>query len=326
MNPEAADNNREGRRLYRVLWGGYLTLFPMTALFIATALFSHSASIGVICVQSVISIVINAFALYALRRVLRSTVHSFAYGAGKLENFSAFLCGVFYVPSGMYLMYDAGQRIVDAPEVGYALSQAAVAVSALRMLVLYVMVRRLMKQSSNPSPLLRSYLLDYRVCLLNDIGVLIAFAIALALIRFDLPAIGHRIDPLIAVIISLYMIWIGILLVRHNFRSLIDLPLSEGDQVMILRALTRHYPDYEGIGTVFTRSSGTRRFVEIELEFDGGRTVEYVLNLSRQMEDELAADIPGLAFRIIPIRSGQPQWSTHGHSTAGPVRAGEEPA
>jgi len=316
ITPDATETNQEGVKLYKLLWGGYLTLFPMTALFIAASILSHSASVGVICVQSIISIIINTFALYTLRQVLSSTIYSFAYGAGKLENFSAFLCGVFYVPSGMYLMYEASQRLIHAPEVGYALSQAAVVISAMRMLVLYVMVRHLMRQSLNPSPLLQSYQLDYRVCLLNDLGVLIAFAIAWGLIQFHLPAIGYRIDPLVAFAISFYMLWVGASLVRYNFRSLIDLPLPESDQMMIMRVLVRHYLDYDGIGNVYTRSSGTRRFVEIELGFDGQQTVEYVRTLSRHVEEELAANIPGLAFTIIPTCTDKLQPTTYPQNDA----------
>ena len=291
----------EGLRLYRLLGWGYLTLLPLTGLFIAAALIAHSASVTVIFVQSAIAMVINSFALYALHHVIRSNVYRFAYGAGKLENFSAFLLGVFYIPTGMYLVYDAVGRLVQPPLVGYELSQIAVALSTLRMLVLYVWVRRLMRQSRNPSPLLRSTWLDYRLCLMNDVGVFVALAIAWACVAAHLPAIGHRIDPLVALAIALYMVWIGATLVWQNFKALMDLPLPEAQQLEILRVLARHFHHYDTIGTIFSRSSGNRRFVEIELGFAGGQTIAHIQNLSRGMEKDLATEVPGLTFRIIPM-------------------------
>jgi len=97
------------------------------------------------------------------------------------------------------------------------------------------------------------------------------------------------------------MIWVGVSLVRHNFRALMDLPLSEGEQLTITRVLARHYADYDAVGTLYTRSSGNRRFVEIELGFDGAKSVEHVQGLSRRMEAALTAELPGLDFRIVPI-------------------------
>ena len=301
MNVNGTPSETEGIRLYRLLWWGQLTLVPMTALFVAAARLANSASVTVICVQSAIAIVINGFALFALRQVIRSNVYRFAYGAGKLENFSAFLLGVFYVPSGLYLAQDAAGRLFRAPAVGYELSQVAIVFSALRMLALYLLARRLMRNSGNPSPLLRSTLLDYHLCLLNDAGVSVALAIAWAFVAARLPAIGYRIDPLVALTIALYMLWIGASLVWHNFRSLIDLPLLEAQQMEIMRVLARHYRHYDAIGTIFSRASGNRRFVEIELGFAGDQTLAHLQTLSRLMEDDLAAEIPGLSFKIFPM-------------------------
>ena len=49
-----------------------------------------------------------------------------------------------------------------------------------------------------------------------------------------------------------------------------DLPLSEDEQLTITRVLGHHYADYDLVGTLYTRSSGTRRFVEVELGFGAG--------------------------------------------------------
>ena len=301
MNAQLDHAESEGLHLFRLHVWGQLTLIPMTALFIATAWLANSASVLVICVQSAIAIVINSFSLYALHQVVRNNVYQFAYGAGKLENFSAFLLGVFYVPSGLYLAADALVRLYHPPVVGYELSQLAIVFSALRMLVLYLLVRRLAQQSKNPSPLLRSTLLDYHLCWINDLGVCVALAIAWACVALHVPEMGNRIDPLVALAISLYMLWIGASLVWNNFRSLVDLPLPEKQQIEIMRVLARHYHHYDSIGTVFSRASGNRRFVEIEMGFPQSQTIEHVQALSRRMEQDLTAEVPGLSFKIFPM-------------------------
>jgi len=79
--------------------------------------------------------------------------------------------------------------------------------------------------------------------------------------------------------------------------------------------LARHYADYDAVGTLYARSSGTRRFVEIELGFDGAKSVEHVHVLSRHMEQALAAELPGLHFRIVPVWEPDDEWSAPGSNS-----------
>jgi len=42
----------------------------------------------------------------------------------------------------------------------------------------------------------------------------------------------------------------------------------------VLKAPAQHYAECEGIGCVYTRKSGSHRFVEIELAFPAGRRLD----------------------------------------------------
>jgi len=289
------------RRLYRLMLWGFFTLFPLSAMFIVTGLLAHSAAVIVCSVLSVISITVQSFSIYSLRQVMGRNTFRFPYGAGKLEDFSAFLCGVLFVPSGLLMAYDAAQRLQDPHQVGYLIGLIPVGLSAVRMAALFIAVRRLARETRAPSPLLRAYVLDYRISLLNDLGIIAAFAVGGILVRAGAPALGDRIDPLIAVVISAYMVWAGVGLVRRNFRALIDLPLPESDQLLVMKVLAAHYADYEAIGVLYTRATGTRRIVELELVFPGERTLGEIEELSAVMESDLASEVPGLGFRIVPV-------------------------
>jgi ferrous-iron efflux pump FieF len=301
VNHRAPQTDAETIKLYKLLKWGLATELPMTVMFFTIAFVTGSSALTAIAIQSAVALVVNGFAVYAMRQVMRENAYNFPYGAGKLENFSAFLCGVLYVPSGLYVMFDAAERLIHAPEVGYLLSQIPVSISLSRGVALYVIATRMVRATRNASPLLHSYQLDYRVGTLTDGGVMISFALAWVLVDAGVPAIGDRVDPLVALAIAFYMLWVGVSLVRHNFRALMDLPLSEEEQLTITRVLARHYADYDLVGTLYTRSSGKRRFVEIELGFDGEKSVEHVHVLSRHMEQALVAELPGLHFRIVPV-------------------------
>jgi len=296
-----AGTTDDDRRLHRLMLWGYFSLFPFAVMFIVMAALANSSAVVVYTVQSAISITVQTFSIYAIRQVMSGDQFRFPYGAGKLEDFSAFLCGVLYVPTGLYMAFDAASRLVHPQHVGYVLSLIPIGLSAMRMVVLYVLVRRLARRVKAPSPLLRAYLLDYRVGLLSDVGVIGAFAVGWLLVRQGLVSMGDRVDPLIGLTISLYMVWVGVFLVRRNFSALMDLPLPEDEQLRVMKVLARHYADYETIGMLYTRASGKRRFVEIELVFPGERTIDEIAALSTAMEEGLAAEMPGLTFRIIPV-------------------------
>lgn len=291
----------ESVRLYRLLRWGLIVEIPIVVVTSASAVLAGSAALVALAAQSGIALVINAFAVYAMRQVLKHNVYSHPYGAGKLENFSAFLCGVLYIPSGLYVLFDSAERLVHAPEVGYLTGLIPVALTFSTGAVFFTLANRLKRRTKDPSPLLVAYRADYFIGMMTDGGVLIAFIIGTVLAGAGAGALGDRIDPAVALAMACYMLWVGVDLVRNNFRALMDLPLPEGHQLAITRVLAAHYREYDSVGTLYTRTSGNRRFVEVELGFDGERSMEHVHALSRHMERDLAEEVPGLRFRIVPV-------------------------
>lgn len=291
----------DDRALYRLMLWGYATLPAILVMYAVMGFVQHSAALVACAVLAAVSLAVQTFSLYAMRQVLAADPYRFPYGAGKLEDFSAFLCGVLFVPAGAYMAVQALTRLADPVAVQYAASMVAVAVSAVRMVLLWLAAERLARRSGAQSPLVRAYLLDYRTSLLNDLGVFVSFAVGWLLVRTGEPAAGDRVDPLVALAICLYMVWAGIWLVRRSFRALADLPLSEEEQVRVLRVLAAYVADYDGVGALRTRSSGKRRVVEIELAFPAARTVGELEGLAAGMQSALATDVPGLQFRIVPF-------------------------
>jgi divalent metal cation (Fe/Co/Zn/Cd) transporter len=301
LHPSPAATRDEDRRLHRIMVWGYATLFPMMALFIVVALATDSSAVLVYAVNFGITIAVQGFSIYAIRQVMRADAFRFPYGAGKLENFAAFLGGVLNIPSGVYLAVIAVTHLLHPDEVSYALALVPIAAETGRMAVLYLSVRRLARRvDPPPPPLLQAYLLDWRVNLLSDCGVLVAFAAGGLLVRGGLAGAGERMDSVIALAISVYMLWVGVVLVRRNFSALMDLPLPEGDQLKIMKVLADHFADYGEIGNISTRSSGKTRFVEMELGFPADRSLGEITALSREMEAALATVLPDLVFRIVP--------------------------
>jgi divalent metal cation (Fe/Co/Zn/Cd) transporter len=87
----------------------------------------------------------------------------------------------------------------------------------------------------------------------------------------------------------------------RNFRSLIDLPLPEADQMKVLQALAAHFEAYEDIGNVYTQMSGSTRLVQIELYVKPDTTAAEIQALSADMENRLKQHFGKLLFHLIPL-------------------------
>lgn len=294
--------DEELAQLYRMVQVGFWTLWPMLALFFIIGILTDSSTILAILIQFAASIAVSLFALITLRAALNQNVFNFPYGAGKLENFSAFLQGALLIPSAAYLIYSSTLRLITPGNVSYDLGQIAVVISLLRGAYLWWWVSSLMRRFPTPSPLLHSYHVDYKWAAISDVGIILAFLLASLLLRWGYPGLGLRVDPLLAIVIAGLLLKNSIVLVVRNFQSLVDLPLPEADQLKILQVLVRHHESYENIGTIFSRSSGKTRFIELELAFPGDLSLEALETLRRTMEEDLSHSFQDLSFRIIPLQ------------------------
>ncbi len=189
-------------RLYRLLRWGLVVEIPIVAITATSAVLLSSAALVALAAQSGIALVINAFAVYAMRQVLKHNVYSHPYGAGKLENFSAFLCGVLYVPSGLYVLFESIERLIHAPEVGYILGLIPVSLTFTTGVVFFTLSRRLMRRTTDPSPLLVAYKADYFIGMMTDGGVLVAFIAGTALAGSSLGTVAHSVDPAVTLVMA----------------------------------------------------------------------------------------------------------------------------
>lgn len=287
-------------RLYHMMLWVYITVLPAAALFFCTATIADSMALFVNLAWYLISFAVQTFSLYAIWHSNKRNPGRFPHGTGKLENFSAFLDGILCIPIGLYLAGNALERIIMPLSIGYAIGVIPVIITGIRQVIFYTICHRLIQETKTPSPILQSYTISFRVGMLSSGGVLGAFIVGWTLIIFGFPDIGNRIDPAIGLVMALYMIGTGAGLVWHNFRSLMDLPLTEDEQLQVIKVLTTFYDRYDGIGIIYTRTSGNEKFVELELFFPAEKTLGDIQGLQSGMEQALATELPGLRFRIIP--------------------------
>ena len=78
-----------------------------------------------------------------------------------------------------------------------------------------------------------------------------------------------------------------------------DKTLPEEQQVKILNILTKHYDSYAQFHSIDSRKSGDVAWVDIRLSFEEGRMVEDIVNLQKQIQEELDSQLGNCVVNIL---------------------------
>lgn len=293
--------NEEFKSLRMISGISLITSLIITPLSIAFSVITGSVTLLIYFIWAATAIAVKLFALISLQIMQKENLFMFPYGTGKLENFSSFFFGCSIVPVGIYFLIDALVSLfAPLPAVTYLLCLAPVALSFLLTLALLWYADRLLRRHDNPSPLLKAYNVNFRVSLASDGFLMLGFLAGYILSANGAQFLSLRIDPFLSILLSLYMIRVGLPLIIHNFRSLVDLPLPEKEMLKILRVIAGFNHHYSELGLIFSRRSGKHRIVEIELYFPSTAKLQDIYAVEKEMASALQNLIPGLNFRLLP--------------------------
>ena len=295
------NNHEELKGLKRIAELSIYSSLIITPLSVIFSRITGSVTLVIYFIWAAAAIAVKIFALISVRIMLKENQFMFPNGTGKLENFSSFFFGVSIVPIGAYYLVDSVIRLFSPlHSVTYLLCQVPGALSLLMTMGLKILTIHMIRRDTNPSPILSAYNINFNVSLTSDSFLFLAFLAGYILTVLGYDYLSVRVDPVLSVILSLYMIRVGLPLIIGNFRSLIDLPLPEKDMLKILKVTTEFYKEYSGFGMLFTRQSGKQKIIEIELLFDPGISLEKIMEIEKNMSSRINQDIPDVHFRLIP--------------------------
>jgi cation diffusion facilitator family transporter len=276
------------------------TLIPLTVLFFVAGILANSLTIFSVAMECCLGFIVEIFAYKSIRVIQRSNRFRFPYGTGKLENFTGFLTGALSLPISIYILYFSVVRVLSPEEtISFTISQIPLLPSLARSVYFFIQSRKLMQKVD--SPLVKSYYIDFKVSTYFDAGLVLAFAMAWVLTCFGKHTTAYYLDPVISFTLAFYMGYMGIKQVVGNFRILMDLPLPEEEQLLIMRVLAQEYEHYENIGNVFSRRSGQQRFIDIELFLKKDIDLKAIMQLKARMKKKLEEHFGEVKFNLIPL-------------------------
>jgi cation diffusion facilitator family transporter len=269
--------------------GAALSIVSNTLL-IALKLFAGivTGSVAIIteAAHSSIDLLASIIAFFSLRKAAEPADASHPYGHAKLENLAAAIEGMLILVGAGVIAYESIHRLVQGAHVeslGFG-----IAVVGLSAVVNFAVSHRLYGQAARTdSPALAADAAHLRTDAYTSCGVVLGLSLV-ALTGID------GLDSVTALVVATAIVGSGVRLVTSSSRVLVDeaLPQDELDRV---RDVMRSHAGTEVLGfhALRARRAGSRRYVDMHVQFRDGTSLERAHELAHQLQSEIRDRLRG---------------------------------
>ncbi len=257
----------------------------------AAGLLTGSISVWASLLDSTMDVFASVINYVAVRAAARPADEDHAYGHGKAESLAGLFQTFVIAVSGLYLIWEAAARLIRphptrSEWIGIGTMLIAIGVS----LALVARLRRV--AHSTESLALRSDAVHYVTDVYTNGGALLALLIV-ALTGWTI------VDPLISILIALYILWSAGGVGRESFDVLMDrrLPIDIDEQVA---DIVNRFRDQGVLGfhDLRTRRSGSQKFIDLHLEVERDKRLQEAHDLSVRVLRTIEAEIPRSRVQI----------------------------
>ncbi len=246
-----------------------------------TGAYFLTGSVGLLsdAAESVVNLVAAVVALIALRVAAQPADAEHPYGHAKAEYFSAVVEGIMIFVAAIFILYSAVQRFLDPQpieNVGIGLGVSVFA-SVINGLVAWKLI--------NVGRAERSITLTADgKHLLTDVWTSVGVVLGVMLVALT----GWlRLDPIIAFLVGLNIIWTGYHLISQSVDGLMDRAFPTEDADAVVATLQEFATSEVHFHGVRTREAGHQRFISMHMLVPGEWSVQRGHDLAEQVEARL---------------------------------------
>ena len=240
--------------------------------------------------ESTVNVVAAFIAFFVIRYAQKPADDTHPFGHHKAEYLSAVLEGVLIVVAALMIVQEASghladPRPVEAPVLGIAINTAAALVNAAWA---YIIIKA---GKTYRSPALTADGHHINSDVVTSIGVLAGLILAIAT--------GYTIlDPLLAILVSLNILWQGWKVISHSVDGLMDKAVEPDEDAAIQQAIKDNAEGSLGVHDLKTRRAGAATFVDFHLVVPSGMSVMDAHEICDRLEEAIMAAQPGTRVAI----------------------------
>lgn len=298
------DGEKTGRHMDKPLIAAFVSIAvaaTVTGLKFAAYWWTGSVALYSDALESVVNLATAAMALYAVRLAQQPADRRHQFGHHKAEYFSAVIEGALIVIAALLILQEAWDafarpRPLAGLAAGLGLNALATAINGAWCAFLIVWGGR------QRSPALVASGWHLLTDVATSLGVLLGLGLA-AMTGW------HLLDPMLAAVVAVNIVWVGWQLVRSSVGGLMDEAVAPETGRRIQQAIAANASGAIEAHDVRTRAAGRVCFVEFHLVVPDAMTVGAAHAICDRLEAAIEAAVPGaqVVIHVEPEREAKRQ-------------------
>jgi len=256
-----------------------IVIVGLVVLKVAVAVITGSISVLAQAVDSFLDLFAVAITLLAISIATKPADEEHPFGHGKAENIAAIAQAMLIFTAGGLIIYSAVRQIITGTTI--ELTEAGIGVMLISIITSIFLSRHLVKVSrATDSIALQATAHNIAIDVYSAAVVLVG----LIAVRFT--GLGI-IDPIIALLVALFILKVAYDVLRRSFGSLIDVKLPETEENIIRSCIMEHDGELVGFHELRTRKSGRQRYIDLHVVMPKDASVEDAHRLCDYLEQDI---------------------------------------
>ena len=270
-------------------WSIVVALSVMALKFVAWRM-TGSVALYSDALESIVNVIAAGAALWAISVSHKPADKDHQFGHHKAEYFSAVLEGVLIVVAALLIIAEAWRAVQNPAPIqqaweGLAVNGLAAAINGAWAVILIRAGRR------GRSPALEADGRHIMTDVVTSVGV-IAGLVGAVLTGW------HLLDPLLALIVALNILWQGSKVIGSSLDGLMDKAVPVEETLRIRDIISAHSNGALEVHDLKTRIAGRAVFIEFHMVVDAAMTVGDSHAICDRIEEALKAEIPSVRVVI----------------------------
>ncbi|WP_016938559.1 cation diffusion facilitator family transporter [Bacillus siamensis] len=259
---------------------------------IAVGMVTGSVAILSEAIHSLLDLIAAFIAFISVRISKKPADTGHPYGHGKVENLSGTIETMLIFAAGIWMIYECVQKLVNPEPVHLpVLGIVVMLAGALINLIVSKLVKR--EAVKVNSVAMKSNALH----LLTDVYTSLGVAASLLVVTLTK---WYILDPIIGMVLAVYIIYEAFKLMKEAFPPLIDTRLSEEEEKTILEIIETFHHEFIEIHDFRTRRSGPQEYIDFHMVVASHVTIKDVHDLCDRIERDITDEFKQAQVMIHP--------------------------
>ncbi len=258
----------------------------LIALKLAAGAITGSVALLTEAMHSSIDLIASFVAYFSVREADKPADAEHPYGHDKIENLAAAIEAMLILVGSGVIIYAAVRSLANGPEVhSLGIGIAVIAFSIVANVVVSSVVARRGRETDSPA--LEGDAAHLRTDAATSTGVLVGLVVV------QLTG-ATWLDPVIALIVAVAIVYAGVRLLARASRVLVDEALPPEELDAVREAIADFGPrGVCGYHKLRARRAGSRRYVDLHVQFQSGTTLEDAHATAHALQDAIRERLRG---------------------------------